>query len=351
VTDAAARHPPSVSVIVPVRNDAARLAICLAGLRASTLADHEVIVVDDASTDCSARVAEEMGAAVARLPERSGPAAARNRGAALARGRYLLFVDADVRVHADTLARAVAVLDGDPTVDALFGSYDASPAAPGAVSQYKNLLHHYVHQTGRAEAATFWAGCGAIRREVFLAAGGFRAAAFPRPSIEDIDLGLRLTRQGRRVVLRPEVQATHLKAWTLASVVRSDVRDRAIPWTRLVLEDGRIPDDLNLRTSQRASALLACAALVFLAAAVRWPPALVAAVAALAAIAVVNRRLYAFFARRRGPAFLLLVAFPMHVLYYLYSTAGFGIGALVHLARGRLRPPAGDVVAPATPLR
>ena len=341
---------PVVSVVVPVRDDAARLAIALDGLRASTLADHEVIVVDDASTDSSARVAEEMGATVVRMPARMGPAAARNRGAALARGRYLVFVDADVRVHAETLARAAAVLDGDPSVDALFGSYDASPPAPGAVSQYKNLLHHYMHQTGRGEAGTFWAGCGAIRREVFLAMGGFAAAAYPRPSIEDIELGVRLTRGGRRVVLRPEIQATHLKAWTFASVVRSDVLDRAIPWTRLVLEEGRLPDDLNLRASQRLSGLLACAAAAALAVAFWWPVALVAALGALGGIAALNRGLYAFFARRRRPRFLL-VAFPMHVLYYLYSTAAFAIGAALHVLHRRPRPHVADVVAPASPLR
>src|SRR5205814_2113371 len=141
---------------------------------------------------------------------------------------------------------------------------------PGAVSQYKNLLHHYVHQTGRAEAGTFWAGCGAIRREVFLAAGGFAASAYPRPSIEDIELGVRLTRGGRRVVLRPEIQATHLKAWTLASVVRSDVLDRAIPWTRLVLDEGRLPDDPNLPPSHRLTGLLPCPAAAYDAVAPRY---------------------------------------------------------------------------------
>ena len=58
------------------------------------------------------------------------------------------------------------------------------------VSQYRNLLHHFVHQHGHAEASTFWAGCGAIRRAAFDAVGGFDAARFPRPSIEDIELGL-----------------------------------------------------------------------------------------------------------------------------------------------------------------
>ena len=51
-------------------------------------------------------------------------------------------------------------------VETLFGSYDDDPPAPGLVSRYKNLLHHHVHQNGRPDASTFWAGCGAIRRGV-----------------------------------------------------------------------------------------------------------------------------------------------------------------------------------------
>ena len=338
---------PKVSVVVPVRNDAARLGVCLGALRASTMSDRELIVVDDASTDASARVAEDMGARVIRLPSQSGPAAARNRGAALARGRYLVFVDADVCVHPETLDRAAAVLDAEATVDALFGSYDASPVAPGTVSQYKNLLHHFVHQTGGSEASTFWAGCGAIRREVFLDIGGF-AEDYRRPSIEDIELGVRLRRAGRRILLRPEIQATHLKAWTLATLLESDVRDRAIPWTRLVLREGRLPSDLNLRPSQRASALLACALLASLLLGIRWPVLLALAPPALLAVAALNRDLYRFFARRRGRGFLL-AAVPLHLLYYLYSVAGFALGVVLHFLVRTRRAKRAGAVAPAAP--
>jgi hypothetical protein len=48
----------------------------------------------------------------------------------------------------------------DSRLEALVGSYDAEPAASGLVSQYKNLLHHYMHQHGRREAATFWSAAG-----------------------------------------------------------------------------------------------------------------------------------------------------------------------------------------------
>ena len=347
-TGASGAHLPLLSVIIPVRNDPQRLGVCLEAIRGSSFRDHEVIVVDDASTDMSAAVAEMLGAQVIRLPVRGGPGGARNRGAAAARGRYLMFVDADVRVHSDTLARAVAVLDADSTIDALFGSYDAQPPAPGAVSQYKNLLHHHVHQTGRAEAGTFWAGCGAIRRDAFLSVGGF-ADCFRRPSIEDIELGARLRRAGRRIALRPEIQATHLKAWTLGSLLRSDLWDRAIPWTRLALQEGRLPDDLNLRAGARVSALLAYVLVLTLVLAVHWPVLLGVAAAALAGIAVLNRDLYALFARQRGRRFLL-AAVPLHLLYLLYSVLGFAAGVLLHLG-DRLRPRTkrDDAVAPAAP--
>src|ERR1700733_12045350 len=133
---------PRISVIVPVRNDPHRLSRCLGALIASQFADFEVIVADDASTDDTPRVAESMGMTLVRLPRRSGAAAARNAAAELARGEILMFIDADVCVHPDTLAVAAASFD-DPSVDAVFGSYDLEPAEPNFLSQYKNLAHRF----------------------------------------------------------------------------------------------------------------------------------------------------------------------------------------------------------------
>src|SRR5262249_23494967 len=125
---------PRLSVVIPVHNGENVLPRCLQGLRDSAGSDdYEVVVVDDGSTDDSARVAESYGAGVVRS-ERSGPAAARNAGAIAAEGEIVFFLDADVAVHPDTLARAVARFDADPGLDALFGSYDDRPEAPGVVS-------------------------------------------------------------------------------------------------------------------------------------------------------------------------------------------------------------------------
>jgi GT2 family glycosyltransferase len=136
-----------------------------------------------------------------------------------ARGEQLFFIDADVYVHPETVGLVAAAFAADPTIDALFGSYDGNPRAGSLLAQYKNLFHHYVHQQGSYEAATFWSGCGAIKRSVFLKMGGFDQNLYRRPCIEDIELGARLVRAGHRIVLRKDIQATHLKRWTFWGIV------------------------------------------------------------------------------------------------------------------------------------
>ena len=121
------------------------------------------------------------------------------------------------------------------------------------LSQYKNLMHCFVHQNAESEASTFWSGCGAIRREVFLAMSGFDASSYTRPAIEDIELGYRMRRAGRRILLDRDLRVKHLKKWTFWGLLKTDVLDRGIPWTELILRDHKMPNDLNLQISQRVS--------------------------------------------------------------------------------------------------
>jgi cellulose synthase/poly-beta-1,6-N-acetylglucosamine synthase-like glycosyltransferase len=344
----------TISVVIPVFDGAASLQKCLDALKRSTTPILECIVVDDRSSDNSAAVAEAAGAVVLRTPGTMGPAAARNLGAAYASGDLLVFIDSDVCVNDRTLGRIRARFEREPGLDALIGSYDDEPAAPGFVSQYKNLLQHYVHQNGCREATTFWSGCGAIRREVFLGAGGFDET-YTRPSIEDIDFGYRLLEGGRRIALDPSVQVKHLKRWRLAALLRSDVFDRALPWTRLILRSARLPNDLNLSMSQRASGafVLAAIGLAGAGAHLEFLPAQLA-VLPLAAAMLLNVRFYTFLALKRGLAFAA-GAIVLHLAYYLYSTLAFTAGAAAHAlehrrpeqSEGRLMQPGECSSAPA----
>jgi hypothetical protein len=310
-----------VSVIVPVRNGRAYLERSLAPL-AEALGRHiaELIVVDDASSDGSSEEARRLGARVLVLSERVGPAAARNAGAAAARadaGVYF-FVDADVVVHDDVFARIDKAF-ASPEVQAVFGSYDDRPAAPGAASRYANLRHHVVHQTCAGEAASFWAGCGAVRAAAFRAAGGFDAGLLARSSIEDVELGARLHAGGARVLLDPAMQGKHLKHWPLLELWRTDIGSRALPWARLMVS-GRLPKtQLNVRRGERLKAPLAGLFFLFAAAAPFGAGTALPAVATLAAAAAVNRPLVRVL-YSAGGWLLAVQGLLLHQVYYVYST-------------------------------
>jgi len=249
-------HLP-VSVIVPAFNGAADLDRCLQAIGQSSGPMFECIVVDDASTDADVRrVAERHAVRYERLSGRSGPAVARNTGAAKAAGRILFFTDADVELHADAISQAISLLDAEPDVAAVIGSYDDDPGHPGLLSQYRNLYHHWTHQSGSAEAWTFWTGCGAIRRESFEQLGGF-SADFQQPSIEDIELGWRARTAGFRIRLLKTMQGKHLKRWRFWDMVRTDIFRRGAPWVALLFRQGSVQSDLNLDRRARIATLAA----------------------------------------------------------------------------------------------
>ena len=255
---------PFFSVIVPVFDGGASFRLCLSSLEQSEFRDWELIVVDDGSSDDSALVASATADQVLTTSGRLGPAAARNLGAKTASGKVLFFLDADCSVRSDTLGQAAEHFDEEPTLDALFGSYDDSPSAPGLIARFKNLQHHFVHQNSEEKASTFWAGCGAIRRQAFADVGGFDSERFDHPSVEDIDLGYRLRAVGKRIKLAKDVQVKHHKAWTLINVIATDLFDRGIPWTVLLQEQTKPARELNLSWGGRVSVVLGLAGIVAL---------------------------------------------------------------------------------------
>ncbi len=335
---------PTLSVVIPVNNGGRDFGLCLRGLRDSTWADYELVVVDDGSTDGTAGLAEAEGARVLRHPTKLGPAAARNAGALAAGGPLIFFLDADVAVHPDAIARGMARFEADPGLAGLFGSYDDSPAAPGLVSRFRNLLHHHVHQTGTfvddvRPARTFWTGCGLIRREVFLDAGGFDPQLYRRPAIEDIELGYRITRLGHRIVLARDVQATHLKHWTLFEMVRTDIFRRGVPWLLLMKRSRVVETDLNVAKSQRACVAATGLGLVGAVAGLRFPAMLALLPMSLGAIVALNRDFYRFLARRQGLGFAVGSAW-LHFLYYCCCGASVVIAEGLWLVAKRADPAA-----------
>jgi glycosyltransferase involved in cell wall biosynthesis/GT2 family glycosyltransferase len=177
-----------LSVIIPTRNEAARIADCVAAFQSAVAAGWcEVLVVDNHSTDDTVRQAEAAGARVFTAgPERS---AQRNRGAREARGDYLFFVDADMRVPPSTLQEMADRLKGENPPDALYVR--------------ERMVGRGFWVTVRDFERSFYDGTcldglRVIRRDLFLAVGGYDADLYAG---EDWDLDRRLLAAGARVAL------------------------------------------------------------------------------------------------------------------------------------------------------
>ena len=321
-------------MIIPVHNGSRHIAECIVALGDSLYRSFEIIVVDDASTDNTVEICRGLGVSVIGLGGQSGPGEARNEGAKSAAGEILLFIDSDVVVAVHTLGQFADRFTENPQISAVFGSYDDRPSAPDFMSQYRNLLHHYVHQRSLDDAKTFWAGCGAVRRGVFFELGGFDRDRFPTPSIEDIEFGYRMSQRGYRILLDKRIQVKHLKRWDFRSIVKTDIFSRAVPWSKLIIETGLIPEDMNLRISDRVSSVLSGLLLVCITTLVLGifgvynkeilEIAAYGGGAIIAALLILNRDLYGFFLKNRGIRFTLL-AVPMHFFYYIYCGASFAV--------------------------
>ncbi len=347
ISETSAQTSPSrltVSVIIPVRDGEPYFRKCLQGITEAAPSPSEIIVVADGDTDGSWRVAEEFGAKVLKIPEPQGPARARNVGAQAAQGDILFFLDADVLIHPDAVLQVEAAFRIDPQSAALFGSYDTEPEQKNFLSQYKNLFHHYVHQVSREEASTFWSGCGAIRRKIFMALGGFDKS-YGKPCIEDIELGYRLKQAGYRIRLLKKLQAKHLKRWDTIGLLKSDFFDRALPWTELILKNRRFINDLNLRISSRLSVVLVYLLVLALIGGSISYGFFIFAGGLVLLLFLVNFRLYRFFSRKRGFWFML-GTIPWNWLYYFYSGLAFAIGLVQFSFSGRKSTKVGLSVAP-----
>ena len=329
-------HAPSISVIVPGFNASTTIGRCLDAILAELDDGDEVVYVDDGSTDDTVDVVRRRSASRLRVvvsPTNVGRGPVRNLGARAANGDVLVFVDADVVVNPGALSRIKEAFS-DSGNEVLFGSYDDHPDVVGRIGQYRNLLHHFTHHKSGDVASHFWTGLGAIRRTLFWDIGGFDETRWSR-NMEEVEFGHRLTRRGHSIRVRPDIQGTHLKDYTIASMVKTDLLARAIPWTRLLLSDRQI-DRFVLSPMQRLSAIgaaLLFAAVLDVIFSLSWAAALAALGAVMFLIA--NWRLGRFLIRKRGLLFGFLAA-PLHLLHTWVAIAGFVIGSGLHVASSLL---------------
>ncbi len=202
-----------ISIIIPARDAASTLPMCLDALGMQSLTEpDEIIVVDDGSKDATAEIASRAGVICFTIAP-SGPAVARNYGAQRARGEILLFTDADC-VPATTWAAELSSAFRDRAVAGAKGVYRTrqSGLTPRFVqAEYASKYKRMARQPSIDFIDTYSA---AYRRDIFLANGGFDIA-FPAPSVEDQEFSFRLAKKGYRLVFVPKAVVYHRHDLTL----------------------------------------------------------------------------------------------------------------------------------------
>ena len=192
-----------ISFIVPAHNEELWIGKCLTSIRASMekLAEpYEVIVVDDASTDSTPRIADQMGVRTLRVEHRK-ISAVRNAGARAACGEVFFFVDADTQVNERAVSAALAVLRAGAAGGGCVFDFDGPTPLWGRIILFFAVL---------AARLIRWA-CGCFlfcTREAYSATGGFSESLYAG---EDIAFVQTLKKVGRFVVLKPKVVSSGRK--------------------------------------------------------------------------------------------------------------------------------------------
>ena len=290
---------PLVSVIVPNYNHAPSLSVSLPAIQAQTYARLEILFVDDRSDDESVRIARSMGLTVLETERNSGPAAARNLGAAHAQGEVLFFLDSDVAIGPDTVLQAVRLLYATPAAGAICGTLAPVPLVRDSFIQECRCLQAYywrISSTGIV-SYLFTALC-AMRACVFREIGPFNERL---RQTEEVEYGQRLSAR-YQVWLTSAIDGRHRdddKLWPLLRKVFHRCRLR-VPFYASIRRFSR-----GFETAPRIwSSLTAMAALVTVALPLlAGPPLAIVPLLLLTMSVLLDSDMYRFVLRRRGIRF------------------------------------------------
>ena len=209
--------PLRASIIIPVYNAEKTLAACLSICLAQDYPDYEVIVVDDGSTDDSAALAADCTGVTSHRQPNAGPAAARNTGARLASGDFLVYTDADCVPNADWLSQLVGAFEDG--VVAVGGTY----AIANSTSRLARVVQAEIaqrHRRFRGDVDFLGSFNVAFRRDAFEAVGGFDES-YLQASGEDNDLAYRLHDEGGRMIFNPDAVVAHYHPEQLLGYLRT----------------------------------------------------------------------------------------------------------------------------------
>lgn len=253
--------PVSATVIVPAYNAEATLAQCLNALVSQkTDVDFEIIVVNDASTDRTAEIAQSFAGVRVLENGKLGKSGTRNFGAQNARGGLLLFTDSDCVPSSDWVTEITKVF-ADSAVVGAKGTYSARPTHP--IAQFVQIEHEerYDLMAQQTQIDFIDTYSAAYRRGVFLENGGFDMQ-LTQSMVEDQELSFRLATKGEKMVFVPTARVGHRHPTTLVHYARR--KFWIASWKVLILQrhparlgsDSRTPFSLKAQMGLALGVLL-----------------------------------------------------------------------------------------------
>jgi Glycosyl transferase family 2 len=330
---------PTVSVVIPAFNAARTLGACLDSVYGQTFPIHEVIVVDDGSTDRTADVARRYSCTLIEGDHNRGVSAARNAGIAAATGDILFFLDSDEALTQDSVANAVEILESAPDCGCVHGLIAPDPLFDdGPIERYRTLHNHFWLARGIGELETAFFAQAAVPRRVFDRIGGFDEAL--RDS-EDLEFSDRLAPH-YTIILTDRVQARHDEEHRLGPLLAEKFRRAKLLVPALVA--ARLRGRTNLTANSLPSVAAAAFTLGMLLVSLLllvvpppvpgWVPPGMTGFGFLG-FCLVNAGLLRFVARQRGPVFVPFFV-VVHFLVHCALLAGAAIGGLRMLKLRRL---------------
>jgi len=294
------------------------------------LKEFEVIIVDDGSTDNSLDIVEKYNGSfnieTLRMPQNSGPAAARNYAASRAKGDILFFLDSDLYLE-DGALKNVAEFFKDPTAKCMIGVYSKFPATPGNLAFYKSLQNYYYYTTSKVDRVSFfWGGIGAVRKEIFQEIGNFDTS-YKGADYEDYEFGRRVLKK-YPIHLRRDVTLRHHFSNSLCKNFKDHFK-RSSMWMNIFLKERKFDNYVTTRSHGlgKASGFLFLLSLFL---GIMSPYLLFVSIVFFTLFFLTNRKFFLLAFKEKGLLFFLSTVF-YDLVFSIAVTTGVIKEVLVHI--------------------
>lgn len=223
-----------ISIVISNYNKAATIGKCLEAAFSSRYENFEVVVVDDNSVDNSIEIIKKFPCKLICLEKHAGASRARNIGAFSSNGDIIFFTDADCLLKEDTLSivnRALSKTGHDVIIG---GTYTKIPYDKGFFSLFQSVFINY-SETKKVENPDYIATHAMIiHAQTFRKSNGFPEDFLP--ILEDVEFSHRLRREGRRLVINPEIQVQHIFNFSLSASLLNAIK-KSMYWTMYSLKN------------------------------------------------------------------------------------------------------------------